>query len=300
MDYKWLIYKHTNLKNGKMYVGQTRYTMLQRWSGHLKDAFMKESSAPFHNAIRKYGEECWHHEILEDNIQTVEEANSREMFWISHFKSSQKDFGYNCSAGGNAGLLNEETKDRLRVIALEVQNRPEVKEKQSLAKLGIAKSTAAVEKMRLSKLGTKASEETRKKMSESHKGRKHTPVSDETRRLMSEKQKSIQNNPAVREKASKTRKENGFAHSEDARKKISEKNRGQKRSDEFRQQCSIRNKEAQNRPEVKEKRSNSIKSSWDDPDTRQRRCEAMKAGWEKRRQEKTKGSEEIENGLQAI
>lgn len=298
---RWLIYKHTNVHTGKSYIGQTIFTIEQRWQSHLSSAFKKNSNSPFHSSIRKHGPDAWTHEVLEEHIMNINTSNSRETFWIKKFRTNEKEFGYNCNSGGSVCVANATTRKKLSESAKKAQTRPEVREKQRQAKLGIKKSQDAIEKMRAKKIGMKHTLESRIKMSESHKGFKHNPESygEETRKKMSEKQKMIQNNPETRMKAAKTRKENGFTHSEETRKLLSEKIKGQKRTQEFCDRVSKLNKESQNRPEVKQKRSKSIRESWNDPETRKKRCEAIKASWEKRRLEKAaqKQESEEEHGL---
>lgn len=100
---KWLIYKHTNKINGKCYIGQTKQTASIRWANGLG---YKSRSCIFWNAIKKYGWNNFEHQILEDNINTQEDANDREIFWIKHFNSYvnfENSNGYNMTLGGNNG-----------------------------------------------------------------------------------------------------------------------------------------------------------------------------------------------------
>ena len=50
-----IIYKITNIINGKSYIGQTAYSLNERWLSHLSDMVKKKDNNYFHNAIRKYG-----------------------------------------------------------------------------------------------------------------------------------------------------------------------------------------------------------------------------------------------------
>jgi group I intron endonuclease len=104
---RWLIYKHTNSHTGKSYVGQTIFTMEKRWQGHLSSSFKKDSSAPFHNSIRKYGPDVWVHEVLEAHIVNIDMSNERETFWIEKFRTNEKEFGYNCDSGGAVHIVND-------------------------------------------------------------------------------------------------------------------------------------------------------------------------------------------------
>ena len=98
----WCIYKHTNKINGKVYIGQTCNDTdpNKRWQNGKGYSPLY----PFGKAIDKYG---WHnfvHEVIEENIPTVEEANEREIYWISYYHSYVKDpncNGYNATLGGD-------------------------------------------------------------------------------------------------------------------------------------------------------------------------------------------------------
>ncbi|RFZ78234.1 hypothetical protein DS742_14040 [Lacrimispora amygdalina] len=92
------IYKHTNTINGKVYVGQT-YTSLRARFG--KNGVGYRGCKLFYKAIQKYGWDNFSHEILEDNIHTQEIANDREKFYIKQYKSTNSEFGYNLTNGGN-------------------------------------------------------------------------------------------------------------------------------------------------------------------------------------------------------
>jgi hypothetical protein len=52
-----LIYKVTNLVNGKIYIGQTRHAIEQRWERHVNRArYNLKKKEAFCSAIRQYGE----------------------------------------------------------------------------------------------------------------------------------------------------------------------------------------------------------------------------------------------------
>ena len=65
----WVIYKHTNLINGKIYIGQTCQNPEDRWD---YGCGYKKHNLHFYNAIKKYGwKEGFSHEIIEKNILLV-------------------------------------------------------------------------------------------------------------------------------------------------------------------------------------------------------------------------------------
>jgi group I intron endonuclease len=92
-----IIYKITNLINGKVYIGQTIHLLGTRWSQH----YAKSSNYPkLSNAIKKYGKENFTIKELEI-CNSMEELNKKEEYWIKELDSINK--GYNlCEGGGNS------------------------------------------------------------------------------------------------------------------------------------------------------------------------------------------------------
>lgn len=93
------IYKITNLINNKCYIGKTERTILSRWKEHLQKR--KTLDLPLYRALNKYG-------IEQFTIECLEECNSdildeRETYWILYYDSCKN--GYNCTLGGEGGLL---------------------------------------------------------------------------------------------------------------------------------------------------------------------------------------------------
>ena len=72
-----LIYRATNLVNGKIYIGQTVRTLHKRKLEHLNEAIKKESNFIFHKAIRKYENHNFKWEILGycNNWEELKESN---------------------------------------------------------------------------------------------------------------------------------------------------------------------------------------------------------------------------------
>ena len=110
------IYKVTNLVNGKVYIGQTTKTIEQRWRKHISEAKYEESGKRkhnyFHNAIIKYGEDNFIIELIEE-VNSKDELDKREDYWISYYDSTNKSKGYNLMSGGQSGIKSDETKSIL-------------------------------------------------------------------------------------------------------------------------------------------------------------------------------------------
>lgn len=88
------IYKITNNINGKIYIGQSN-NIQRRFSEHKTKG--RTSRIPVDQDIKKYGEENFSFEIIEEC--SIEELNEKETKWITYFNSIEK--GYNCSLGGD-------------------------------------------------------------------------------------------------------------------------------------------------------------------------------------------------------
>lgn len=99
------IYIIKNKINNKVYVGQTTVSIKLRFQNHLSAARHGKDYI-IGKAIRKYGEENFYVELLEECLK--EELNDREIYWISYFNSTNSRFGYNISIGGNVIRVTKE------------------------------------------------------------------------------------------------------------------------------------------------------------------------------------------------
>ncbi len=126
------IYVYTNKINGHQYVGQTN-NLRKRFNGHKSDSFNTKSHSynyPLHAAIRKYGIDQFSFEVLEE-VETQQEADEREKYWIKKLRSHISDGGYNITFGGDGcskmPLTWEELLERGKVFSgkeiLDIQNR---------------------------------------------------------------------------------------------------------------------------------------------------------------------------------
>lgn len=94
---KYFLYKHTNLTDGKVYIGITKQKPNRRWHNGLG----YKNNRYFYNAIQKYGWENFKHEIIYENL-SFEEANNKEIELIKKYNSTNKEKGYNIHDGGEA------------------------------------------------------------------------------------------------------------------------------------------------------------------------------------------------------
>ena len=149
----YTLYMHT-APNGKKYVGITTKKPKYRWGC---DGVGYDTQL-FGRVVRKYGWDNIDHTVIATNL-SYEWACQLERILIRDYRLQDPDFGYNIYAGGergNAGLrLSDEHK----------------------------------QKIRNANLGKKLSVETRHKLSVSHTGKKYGPMSEETKRKISESSK---------------------------------------------------------------------------------------------------------------
>jgi len=186
------IYKITNDANEKIYIGKTK-NVRHRIAQHKSKA---KQGAPghFYNAVRQYGPEHFHLEIIEECSE--ENANAREQFWIKELNTTDREIGYNKTAGGDGGHNAWELNDH--------------KEETS-------------RKLSESNRGRVVSEETRRKLSEAHRG--HT-LSDDQRKKISDTLKEGFTSGRIQVVAPPHYDRTGEHHTDEAKKKMSVARKG--------------------------------------------------------------------------
>lgn len=217
----FFIYSLENKINGKFYIGLTvnpkRRLYLHSISSNANTVISK--------AIKKYGINNFSFTIIEswNNKKDAEEA---EIFWIK-FLSTQVPNGYNISAGGNIPLLGvKKSPESIEKWRSKIVGRKWTEEQKKKLK-GRKVSQEQRDKQSLRLKGKKLtwinynfSEETRRKISESNRGKKrsaeailktkiantgrkrsyHWTLSDETKKKMSDKRKLLYLNPEYKKK----------------------------------------------------------------------------------------------------
>lgn len=146
---EYCVYKHTT-PSGKVYVGQTCQDLELRWqngNGYKGQVF--------YQAVQKYGWDNIEHEILKTNL-TKDEANNIEKMYIALYQSNHRDFGYNQTEGGEG-------------------------------QAGFSPTIETREKISSTLMGHTVSEETRKKLSETQKGKPKNYTAEYLQRLRDER-----------------------------------------------------------------------------------------------------------------
>lgn len=158
-----MIYVVQHRASRKLYVGQTRRTLVARWQSHQISA-RNGSKLHFHNALRKYGAEAFH--IYELDPVAGDGCDAAEQMYIALFQSANRKLGYNTALGGNYGKLNETARKR-------------ISERMMGNNHGLGKKWTEERKRRYietrtgvpGKRGMKFTDEHKKKISLAHKGK---------------------------------------------------------------------------------------------------------------------------------
>ena len=184
------IYKTTNLINGKMYIGQHKY------SGEGIDPKYYGGGINISSALKKYGKENFSCEIL-DWANDFKELNKKEKYWIAYYNAVEsKDF-YNIDEGGQWYAGHKQSKEIIEKIS---KNNARYWKGKRLPDHVLKASQEAIKKLRVEgklkgykptpeeckersirmteywkthtppNTGKKVSKETRKKLVESHLG----------------------------------------------------------------------------------------------------------------------------------
>jgi len=137
------IYLITNNENKKQYVGITKFSLEERFSQHIKRGFILTE------AIQKYGHQKFSIKLIEE-VESAERAYELEQYYIKQYDTKVPN-GYNLTDGGD-GIFGWEASEEYRQECSE-----RVKQLHKEKKVGM--------------YGKNHSEETKKKMSDSSKGK---------------------------------------------------------------------------------------------------------------------------------
>jgi len=109
-----VVYKVTNLQNGKCYIGATKQPLNHRRIKH-QYAVKTGSEALFHNALRKYGESSFTWEVLH-TCKDREELSKMEAYYTDYYDSFNN--GYNMQTGGDSEyIISELVKEKLSIAS---------------------------------------------------------------------------------------------------------------------------------------------------------------------------------------
>ena len=225
MERKFIIYKITNLINGKIYIGQTIRTLKQRFAEHKSS-----KTTLIGQAIQKYGRENFKIETVE-KCKTLDKLNEREKFWIAQF-NSKSPHGYNLTDGGDGApgfIPSEETKAKRSAKMKGRKLSPE--HYARLVEANRHHSPESYKKAAEKNRGRHLSPETRAKLSEAAKKRANTPEGKAHLKAARQKQIAMGGFSAdtLAKMAAASREHH---HSPESRAKIGAAHRGKKLSEE--------------------------------------------------------------------
>lgn len=111
-----LIYKITNLINGRVYIGQTiQENPKTRWYSHW-DYVRKGRKSYLYDSMRKHGMENFSWEII-DRADNIKQLNELEAKWLAHYRAIGEVYN-NREAGGNK-THSAESIDKMRRVKKE-------------------------------------------------------------------------------------------------------------------------------------------------------------------------------------
>lgn len=185
------IYLVTNLLNSKKYVGITKFSIEERFLQHTKRGFLLTE------AIKKYGKQKFSVELVE-KVESSEKAYKLEQYYIEKYNTKSPN-GYNLTNGGD-GIFGWEVTEKYRQECSD-----KVKQLHKEKKVGMYGKTHTEEtKKKMSEsskgkpkpwlIGRKVSEETKEKIRQVNLGKTH---SEETKKKISENHHDVsgKNNP---------------------------------------------------------------------------------------------------------
>ena len=128
MENSYIVYKHTNLENGKVYIGITCHGEHpnKRWEngqGYI-------NNSKFYKDILEYGWRNFSHEILEEKLDKIT-AIKKEKEYIQKYNSVEA--GYNNSPGG--GEYSEISRQKISQALYGIKRNPKSIEKQIKTKI---------------------------------------------------------------------------------------------------------------------------------------------------------------------
>lgn len=113
------IYIIKNTVNDKVYIGQTRASVEQRWREHLRHA--QYGDQIINRAMRKYGVDKFYIETFE--ICNISVLDEREIYYIDLYDSIDKSKGYNVSIGGNTPRFKRKSLSISELVDLYINKR---------------------------------------------------------------------------------------------------------------------------------------------------------------------------------
>jgi len=174
-----IIYKTTNLINGKVYIGQTT----QNYRSYIGGGNTLKKD------ITKYGKRNFRFEAIDETATNLDELNEKEIQWIAFYRKQLGDsMLYNTDDGGNVTrhTHTEAARRKMSMAHTGKKRSKEHCETISRAKMGVPLSEKQRMAISAALKGHHLTEETKRKISEALKGKPQAKRSAETRRKIGE------------------------------------------------------------------------------------------------------------------
>lgn len=118
----YVVYCHTNLIDGKKYIGVTSNSVPSYRYG--KNGNKYKQCVYFYNAIQKHGWSNFSHEILKSGL-SKDEASEWEKYYIKLFDTQNQEHGYNIQEGGiSSGGMSPEGFERFISASISANKKP--------------------------------------------------------------------------------------------------------------------------------------------------------------------------------
>ena len=250
--------------NEKVYIGLTTTSLEQRKEGHKK-CVKNNDPRLLYKALRKYNMVDTFELIEIDDADTKEELCEKEIGYIRMYRSSEKEYGYNMTCGGEGVIGYVYTEEDKKKMSEAI--------KKAYEKTGAREKRSEIMKKRFEKPGA------REKQSETIK--QYFIDNPEAVRKLSEATKAHFAKPGAREKQSETIKQY-FIDNPEAVRKLSEATKAQFAKPGAREKHSETIKKAYEKPGAREKLSEKRKTFYkENPDAGIKYGEKMKKYFEK-------------------
>lgn len=121
-----IIYKATNLVNGKVYIGATTKSLKERYDRHIRDAYRTDRPrGKFQEAIVEFGIDNFVFEEI-DSALDKDELYSKEIRWIQYYSANDDRYGYNLDSGGIYCTKADSTKRKIGDTTLNKWQDPDI------------------------------------------------------------------------------------------------------------------------------------------------------------------------------
>lgn len=120
------IYRIINKVNGESYIGKSKNSKV-RFRGHIRESRLERyNKRKISCAIRKYGEENFYYEVLEETND-----KDRERYWIKFYDTYNNGYNHTKDGEGNKSVnknpVNKITKEMIKVAEEQYKIRPNLR-----------------------------------------------------------------------------------------------------------------------------------------------------------------------------